>query len=41
MALYAYTHEASMGGFDLESYPAIQAWLARVECQPGFLPHRY
>ena len=41
IALYAYTHEAPMGGFDLEDYPAIQAWLARIESQPGFVAHRY
>lgn len=41
MALYAYTHEAPMGGFELGLYPAIQAWLARVESQPGFAAHRY
>ena len=41
IALYAYTHEAPMGGFDLDDYPAIQAWLARIESQPGFVAHRY
>jgi glutathione S-transferase len=41
IALYAYTHEAHMGGFDLTGYPAIQSWLARVESQPGFVAHRY
>ena len=41
MALYAYTHEAPMGGFELAGYPAIQAWLARVESQPGFIAHSY
>ncbi|MEO7251251.1 MAG: glutathione S-transferase family protein [Arenimonas sp.] len=41
MALYAYTHESPMGGFDLSAYPSIQAWLARVESQPGFVAHRY
>jgi glutathione S-transferase len=35
IALYAYTHVAPEGGFDLEPYPAINAWLARVEAQPG------
>ncbi len=29
---------AGEGGFDLESYPAIRAWLARVAAQPGHLP---
>ena len=41
IALYAYTHEAPIGGFGLSSYPAIQAWLARVESQPGFVAQRY
>jgi glutathione S-transferase len=34
IALYAYTHVADEGGFDLGRYPAIQAWLARVAAQP-------
>jgi glutathione S-transferase len=35
IALYAYTHVAGEGGFDLEPYPAIRAWLDRVAAQPG------
>ena len=35
IALYAYTHVAHEGGFDLVRYPAVQAWLARVAGQPG------
>lgn len=35
IALYAYTHVAGEAGFDLEPYPAIEAWLARVAAQPG------
>src|SRR5581483_4561684 len=35
IGLYAYTHVASEGGFDLESYPAVRAWLERVAAQPG------
>jgi glutathione S-transferase len=38
IALYAYTHVADEGGFDLESYPAIRAWLDRVAAQPGHIP---
>jgi glutathione S-transferase len=34
IALYAYTHVAGEGSFDLERYPAIRAWLARVADQP-------
>jgi glutathione S-transferase len=41
IALYAYTHEAEVGGFDLAAYPAVRAWLARVEEQPRFVPQRY
>jgi glutathione S-transferase len=35
IALYAYTHVAPQGGFELEPYPAIRAWLERVRSQPG------
>ncbi|MBV9817094.1 MAG: glutathione S-transferase family protein [Solirubrobacterales bacterium] len=35
LALYAYTHLAPEGGFSLQPYPAITAWLARVADQPG------
>jgi glutathione S-transferase len=35
ISLYAYTHVAHEGGFDLEPYPAIRAWLSRVASQPG------
>lgn len=38
IALYAYTHVASDGGFDLAQYPAVQAWLKRVEATEGFVP---
>jgi glutathione S-transferase len=38
MALYAYTHVAAEGGFDLAGYPAIRAWLDRVAAQPGHTP---
>ena len=38
IALYAYTHCAGDGGFDLAGYPAIGAWLRRVEDQPRFVP---
>jgi glutathione S-transferase len=36
IALYAYTHVADEGGFDLGAYPAVRAWLARVRAQPGY-----
>ncbi len=35
IALYAYTHVAGEGGFELDRYPGIGAWLARVAAQPG------
>ena len=35
IALYAYTHVAHEGGFDLAPYEAIGAWLRRVSAQPG------
>ena len=40
IALFAYTHCAADGGFDLSPYPAIGAWLARVRATPGFVPMR-
>ena len=38
IALYAYTHVADEGGFDLEGFPALLAWLERVAAQPGHIP---
>ena len=38
MALYAYTHCAGEGGFDLGRFPAVRAWLSRVESQPLYMP---
>ncbi|HYN11602.1 MAG TPA: glutathione S-transferase family protein [Burkholderiales bacterium] len=38
ISLYAYTHCAGDGGFDLERYPALDAWLARVKSQPRHIP---
>jgi glutathione S-transferase len=37
IALYAYTHVAEEGGFDRADYPAVQAWLARVAAEPGYV----
>ena len=37
IALYAYTHVADEGGFDLNRYPAVRAWLARIPLRPGYL----
>jgi glutathione S-transferase len=38
IALYAYTHVAHEGGFDLDPYPGIRAWLGRVAAEPGHVP---
>ena len=37
IALYAYTHVAHEGGFDLAPYPAVQAWLQRVASHPNYV----
>ena len=38
ISLYAYTHCAADGGFDLAPYPAVRAWLERVRAQPRHVP---
>jgi glutathione S-transferase len=38
IGLYAYTHVAPEGGFDLAPYPAIRAWIDRVAGRPGYIP---
>lgn len=38
VALYSYIARAQDGRIALSSYPAIQAWLARMETLPGFAP---
>lgn len=38
ISLYGYTHVADEAGFDLNAYPAIQAWLNRVVNTPGYTP---
>ena len=38
IALYAYTHVAEEGGFELEPYPAVRSWLERVASDPGHVP---
>ena len=38
IALYAYTHCAADGGFDLGAYLAVNAWLARVRAEPRHVP---
>lgn len=41
IGLYAYTHVAHEGGFDLARYPAIRAWFGRVEGQEKFVEMAY
>lgn len=36
ISLYAYTHVAHEGGFGLEPYPALQAWLGRIAALPRY-----
>ena len=38
IALYAYTHKAHEGGYDLSAFPGVETWLTRVASQPGHLP---
>ena len=38
IALFAYTHVADEGGFDLSRYPAIGRWIERVRARPNFVP---
>jgi glutathione S-transferase len=38
IALYAYTHVADEGGFDLSGFPAVRAWLERISSQPKHIP---
>lgn len=40
LALFAYTHVADEGGYSLERYPAVRAWLARMHALPGFVAMR-
>jgi len=37
IALFAYTHCAGDGGFDLAGFPLVRGWLDRVRAQPGFV----
>ena len=40
IALFAYTHCAADGGFDLGRYPGVRAWLDRVQGEPRFVPQQ-
>jgi len=37
VALFAYTHVAEEGGFDLAHRPAVQAWIERISAFPGHI----
>ena len=37
IGLFAYTHVAPEGGFDLTGFPGIQSWIDRVKTQPGYI----
>ena len=38
LALFAYTHRADEGEFDLARWPGVQAWVSRVAALPGIMP---
>jgi glutathione S-transferase len=38
VALFAYTHVSHEGGFPLDDFPHVRAWLDRVRAEPGFVP---
>ena len=38
ISVYAYTHVAEEGGFDLAPYPGTRAWIGRVAGRPGYVP---
>ena len=38
IALFAYTHVAHEGGFELTNFPAINTWINRIKNQSGFIP---
>jgi len=38
IALYPYTRLSALGGIAIEAWPAVQAWLGRIEALPGYQP---
>jgi len=38
IALFGYTHVAPEGGFSLDPYPAIRAWIDRIAAMPAHVP---
>ena len=41
IGLYAYTHVAPEGGFELDGFPNILTWLDRIKAQPGHIDIRH
>jgi glutathione S-transferase len=37
IAIFGYVHVAHRAGYDMQAYPQVQAWLARVQTQPGYM----
>jgi glutathione S-transferase len=37
IGIYGYVHVADEAGLDLDPYPSLRAWLARVQAQPGYM----
>ncbi len=37
IALYAYTHIAEEGGYQMDKYPLIKQWCERVQAQPNYI----
>jgi glutathione S-transferase len=40
IALFAYTHVADEGGFDLEDFPAVGEWIERITGRLNYVPMR-
>lgn len=38
VALFPYTYMAGEGGYDLQPYPHVRDWLARMQALPGYVP---
>ncbi|MEH2561491.1 glutathione S-transferase family protein [Bradyrhizobium sp. AZCC 2289] len=38
IGMFGYVSMMGEGGYDMERFPAIRAWLARVKAQPGWVP---
>ncbi len=37
ISLYGYTHVAHEGGFDLSHYPAVSAWISRIQALDNYI----